>query len=111
MKHWLVTEGTFKPEQIHVSRNPRIWTSWGEIRETISMIEQYDLPRNVLVVSTWNHVYPRLWLTWRILLLFKKGWHVRFCSTWKCRVGMMHELLGTAKYAFMAMRTRFRRYT
>ena len=109
MYSWLVAEKTFHFEQIHVSNDAHVWTSWSEINEAISMIERFELPRNILVVSTGNHVYPRLWLTCRILLAFKKGWHVRFCPTWKYRVGMTHELLGTVKYMPMSIASRLRK--
>jgi hypothetical protein len=106
MREWLVDEGTFLPEQIHKSPDTTVWTSIGESLEVIRMIEEMGLSRNILVVSTWNHIYPRMWITWHLLLLFRPGWHVDFATTKNCSVGMTHELLGTVKYILQVFRIR-----
>jgi hypothetical protein len=106
MREWLVDEGTFLPEQIHKSPDSTVWTSIGESLEVIRMIEEMGLSRNILVVSTWNHIYPRMWITWHLLLLFRPGWHVDFATTKKCSVGWEHELLGTVKYVWKSLAVR-----
>lgn len=109
MQEWLLERQVLPAECIHVSDNPLVWTSRGEILEAVHMIEERGLSRNLLVISTWNHVYPRLFITWKILLAMRAEWHVRFASATTCHVPVMHELAGTLFYVAWAIRQRARR--
>lgn len=101
MAEWLATEGTFQPETIfHSDRG------WNCIEVTLEMIRQIKinhLPKNVLVVSTGFHIYPRMWTTWVLLCSKKKDWDLAFAPDWTGTYDLWHELAGTVKYIPMAL--------
>jgi hypothetical protein len=103
MKKWLIAEGTFTADAIHSSPNYRVWNCIQSTLEMIRMIEARDLPRNVLVVSTGFHIYPRMWMTWKILLGCNRRWKLAFAPAWNGTFGLFHELGGTIKYIPMAL--------
>lgn len=103
MKDWLVAEGTFTAEMIHCSENHRPWNCIEVTLETIRMVKELGLPRNILVVSTGSHIYPRMWTTWRLLCGGKANWRLAFEPEWEGTSSLVHELLGTCKYIPMAL--------
>src|ERR1035437_2081862 len=64
MKRWLIDEGTFPSTVIYSSSNHQAWNCIEVTLEMIRMIKEKDLPRNILVISTGFHIYPRMWTTW-----------------------------------------------
>jgi len=103
MKKWLVTEGTFRDDMIHCSPNHRVWNCIEVTLEMIRMVKEMGLPKNILIVSTGFHIYPRMWTTWKLLCPRSKGWNLRFAAAWDGTYGVFHELAGTAKYIPMAL--------
>ncbi len=103
MRDWLIGEGTFKPASIHVTDDSTTWTCMGEIEKAVEIIMRKNLSRSVLAISSWNNVYPRLWMTMQILLSRKKGWSVSFACSWDHTVPIMHEIGGTLYYVPRAL--------
>ena len=103
MKDWLVQEGTFSAETIHCSTNDRVWNCIEVTVEMIQMIQTQGLSKNVLVVSTGYHIYPRMWATWILLRGGKRGWKLGFLPAWEGAYDLPHELAGTVKYVPMAL--------
>jgi hypothetical protein len=109
MKEWILTQGNwFSPESIHCSPNIQAWNCIESTLEMIHIINTRNLSRNVLVVSTGFHIYPRMWVTWKILCPKSDGWNLHFVSAWEGSYGIFHELAGTAKYIPMALWYRLR---
>ena len=98
MKEWLVKEGTFSANMIHCSSDDNVWNCIDVTLEIIRMISDLGLPRNILIVSTGLHIYPRMWVTWKILCPKSRGWTLEFIPAWDGKVGILHELAGTIKY-------------
>jgi hypothetical protein len=107
MKEWLVMEGTFSQESIHCSGDDNVWNCIQATMEMLSIIKQLGLSRNVLVVSTGFHIYPRMWVTWRLLCTGVNGWKLAFVPAWDGTYDLLHEALGTVKYFAMASWYRF----
>ena len=103
MKEWLVAEGTFPTDMIHSSTNNKAWNCIEVTLEMIEMIKATGLSRNVLVVSTGFHIYPRMWSTWVLLCGGKKNWKLGFVPAWDGTYNFPHELGGTIKYIPMAL--------
>lgn len=103
MRAWLVAEGTFTAETIHCSTNNRVWNCIEATLEMIKMIKDRGLSRNVLVVSTGFHIFPRMWSTWVLLCGGKRGWKLAFAPAWDGTYDLPHELGGTVKYIPMAL--------
>lgn len=103
MGEWLVTEGTFSADKIHCSTNNRAWNCIEVTLEMIKMIKEKGLSRNVLVVSTGFHIFPRMWSTWVLLCGGRRDWKLAFAPAWDGRYGILHELGGTVKYIPMAL--------
>lgn len=108
MRDWLVEEGTFNSGVIHYSKNDIAWNCIEVTVEMLKIIKGFNLPRNILVVSTGFHVYPRMWTTWKIICSKKRGWRLAFIPAWNGTYGAVHELLGTVKYIPLALWYRFR---
>jgi hypothetical protein len=101
MKDWLVTEGKFPAEMIYTSAEA--WNCITVTLEMIRLIKENNLPRNVLVVSTGGHIYPRMWTTWVLLCGGKKDWSLGFLPAWEGTYDLLHELGGTVKYIPMSL--------
>jgi|GEM_PF-5333223 len=102
MQEWLIHEGTFSREQILCSDNHKVWNCIEVTLEMIRMIRHHQLPENVLIVSTGFHIFPRMWITWR-LLTSGKSWSIGAVPEWTGTYGIIHELFGTIKYIPMAL--------
>ncbi|MEI6057417.1 MAG: hypothetical protein WCQ60_00415 [bacterium] len=107
MKDWLVAEGTFDANVIHCSKNDNVWNCIEVTIEMIRVIRGFNLSRNILVVSTGFHLYPRMWVTWKLICRRKHCWNVAFVPAWKGTYSIVHELLGTVKYIPIALWYRF----
>jgi hypothetical protein len=103
MKEWLIGEGGINPEIIHCSQNDGVWNCIEVTMEDIRLINVLGLSHNVLVVSTGFHIYPRMWVTWKILCSNNSRWHVKFVPIWGGSYKIFHELGGTVKYIPMAL--------
>ena len=103
MGEWLVKQGGFSPDQVHCSQNQTVWNCIEVTLEMIDLIKKKHLPRQVLVVSTGYHVYPRMWTTWVLLCGAKKKWKLGFIPAWEGTYDLLHELGGTVKYIPMAL--------
>ncbi len=90
---------------IHKSENMKTWTSFEETLEAMRMIWEKNFFTNVLVVSTGFHIYPRLWVMWKILK--PPGWKVKFFPAWEGSVDFLHEFLGTFAYILKSFRKKF----
>ena len=103
MKEWLIAEGTFDQSIIHCSRDDKVWNCIDATVEMMKLIKSLNLSRNVLVVSTAFHIYPRMWITWRILCAKRKPWQLAFIPAWEGTYSIIHELGGTVKYIPMVL--------
>jgi len=103
MKDWLVAEGTFPADTIHCSTNHAAWNCMEVTLEMIKMIKAQGLSRNVLVVSTGFHIYPRMWMTWILLCGGKGNWKLGFAPAWDGTYSIPHEIGGTIKYIPLAL--------
>ena len=108
MGEWLVREGTFSSDTIHCSPNLKAWNCIEVTLEMISLIQARQLPRNVLVVSTGYHIYPRMWSTWVLLCGGRRNWKLAFAPAWNGTYDLPHELAGTVKYIPLALWHRYR---
>jgi tartrate dehydratase beta subunit/fumarate hydratase class I family protein len=101
MAEWLTAEGKMEADTVYHSDQ-----GWNCIEVTMEMIRQIKvkhLPKNVLVVSTGFHIFPRMWTTWTLLCAGKKGWSLAFVPDWTGTYDIWHERAGTAKYIPMAI--------
>lgn len=96
MQEWLVTEGKIPAGMIQIST--AAWNCIEVTLEMIRVIKKNNLSRNVLVVSTGGHIYPRMWTTWILLCGGKKDWHLGFLPNSEGTCDLLHEWLGTVKY-------------
>jgi hypothetical protein len=88
---------------IHCSRNDNAWNCIEVTLEMIALIKAQGLSKNVLVVSTGFHIFPRMWTTWILLCGGKRGWQPAFVPAWEGTYSLPHELLGTVKYVPLAL--------
>lgn len=101
MAEWLVNDGKLPAETIYYSDK-----GWNCIEVTLEMIRQIKingLPRNVLIVSTGFHIFPRMWTTWYLLCAGKRDWSLACAPEWTGTYDLWHELAGTIKYIPMAL--------
>jgi hypothetical protein len=103
MREWLIREGTFPADMIHCSSSHEVWNCIEATLEMIRMIQTKRLPKNVLVVSTGRHIFPRMWLTWVLLCGGKRDWRLAFAPAWNGTYDLPHELAGTVKYIPLAL--------
>ncbi len=98
-KDWLLKEGHFKGIPILTGKNPKAWTTMGEMDEARKIIGENGLSNNVVVVSGHFHIL-RVWITWG--LLEPDGWNSEFVSVWDGYTGVFHEVLGIPYYVLRA---------
>jgi hypothetical protein len=103
MKDWLVNEGAISADMIHCSANDQVWNCIEVTVEMIKMIKAMGLSKNVLVISTGFHIFPRMWSTWVLLCGRKRDWKLTFLPAWEGTYDLLHELAGTVKYIPMAL--------
>lgn len=103
MKDWLISNGEIPDKIVYCSHNAKVWNCIEMTLEIIRMIKAHNLPKNVLVVSNYFHIYPRMWITWMILCSGKSGWNLAFCPERKGTSEFFHELGGTIKYIPLAL--------
>jgi len=103
MRDWLAAEGTFPADMIHCSTNNMVWNCMEVTLEMIRIIKAKGLSRNVLVVSTGFHIFPRMWSAWVLLCGGKRDWKLAFAPAWNGKYDAVHELGGTIKYIPMAL--------
>ncbi len=103
MKRWLVNEGSIDPSIIHCSQNDRVWNCIEVTLEMTDMINRSHLSRNILVVSTGFHIYPRMWITWKILCSMNDSWKSAYIPAWNGKYSIIHESAGTVKYLVLAL--------
>jgi len=103
MAEWLISEGKISKEIIHCSNNPKVWNCIEMTLEMIHIMKTRNLPKNVLIVSNYHHIYPRMWTTWMLLCGKKYGWRLAFCPENNGTSKFFHEIGGTVKYIPMAL--------
>ena len=104
MRQWLCENSHFPRACIYESNRSRVWTSMEETFEAMRIIRLKKLPTNILVVSSRDHLFPRLFLTWHILK--PPGWKIATASHPRRSSSVTHEFLGTMKYVPWALKER-----
>lgn len=108
MKEWLIKHRVVFDKEIFTCGCETVSTLWDETLKMLSIVEENDLPRNIVVISSSCFAYPRLWLTWQFIR--PEGWSIRFvCSPRKCsaKVFFHQEIPMTLKYAYWSILLRF----
>lgn len=102
MKRWLVAEGTFSATEIFCGHDLTTWNCLEMTLTMIKVIKEHQLPKNVLVISAGGYIYPRLWITWKLLCRRKPDWNLAFAPEWSGKYSIAHEIFGTLKYLPLA---------